>query len=133
MKRIWILGIGPLIVPKLFYVDIKRVDLYIDKVLIPRNVYVITEKIYTIFEDDYYYYLQFISQTLGNAMFDLLKTQYKNNHLTCKKYVLYVDSKKKQIEAKMCFAVFDMSLKWIKNINASSKVSKTKSTSLINF
>ena len=132
MNRIWILGIGPLMVDKLFLVDVKRINVYLNDILMPKNEYFVLEKLYELFGSDYFFYTKYISQRLGNNAFDNLKQQYENKHIICKQYKIYVY--KDKVEARMFFSIYDSKLKWIKNIKVVSKIKKySKSITLINF
>ena len=132
MNRIWILGIGPLMVDKLFLVDVKRVNVYLDDRLMPKNEYIVLEKLYELFGSEYYFYTKYISQRLGNNAFDHLKQQYENKHIICKQYNIYVY--KNRVEARMFFSLYDTQLRWVKNIKVDSMIKKSsKSITLINF
>ena len=132
MNRIWILGIGPLMVDKLFVQDVTRLDVYINNILMPKNVYIVLEEIYKLYESDYLFYTKYISQRLGNNAYDNIKKQYENSHIVCNQYNIFVSMD--QVEAKMYFSIYDNELKWLKNINVISMIKKySKSITLVNF
>lgn len=133
MKRIWILGIGPLVVQKLFLIDVKRLDVYIYDVLMPKNEYYVLEKLFLLFEEKYILYTRYITQTLGNNAFETIKEQYENAHIVCKNYSIYVYDGK--VEARMYFQIYDLDLEWKKTIHVINKVNvlESKSITLIKF
>ena len=132
MNRIWILGIGPLMVDKLFLQDVKRLDVYIDNTLMPKNAYIVLETLYNLYQSDYSFYTKYISQRLGNNAFDNLKKQYEKKHIICNQYTIHVY--KNKVEANMYFSIYNTQLKWLKNIKVKSIIKKySKSITLINF
>lgn len=119
-------------VDKLFVQDVTRLDVYINNILMPKNVYIVLEEIYKLYESDYLFYTKYISQRLGNNAYDNLKKQYENSHIVCNQYNIFVSSN--QVEAKMYFSIYDNELKWLKNINVISMIKKySKSITLVNF
>lgn len=131
MNTIWILGIGPLIVHRLFLQDVKRLDIFINNVLMPKNEYIVLEYLYKLFGNKYLFYTKYISQRLGNKVFNELKEQYDDKHLICKNYNICVS--RGLVEAHMFFDIYNKELKWIKKIKVQCKVDEAQSTTLIVF
>lgn len=108
MKRIWVLGIGPLMVDCQFIDDVSRIDIYVRDVLLPKNIFDALEVLYTTFGNDYFFYTQYGNQTLGNWTYQIVKA---SNHLICRRYIIrmYVG----RIEAHIQFDVFDNDLRLV--------------------
>ena len=68
MNTIWILGIGPLIVHRLFLQDVKRLDIFINNVLMPKNEYIVLEYLYKLFGNKYLFYTKYIREKIYKYM-----------------------------------------------------------------
>ena len=124
MKRVWILGIGPLMVSSQFIQDVPRLDMFLFGRPLSKNIFDALEVLYKAFGSDYFFYTNYANQYMGNKTYDRIKS---DNHLVCNTINIYIERNK--IEACIVFDVYDKTLRWIKNIRCRSV--KTKDDFLI--
>lgn len=108
MKRVWILGIGPLMVDHQFVVDLRRLDIFLGHQLLPKNLYDAVEVLYKKYGSDYYFYTLYANQYMGNRTYEILQEK----HMVCRRFTLHLD---KNIEARLLFDVYDDNLQYIRS------------------
>lgn len=105
MKRVWVLGIGPLMVPQQFLHDVRRMDIYLYDRLLSKNPYDALEQLYVCYGRDYYFYTMYATQYMGNRTFDTLRME----HLICRSISLHLSD---HVEARMVFDIYSKDLEW---------------------
>tara|TARA_B100000902_G_scaffold387087_1_gene430644 strand:- start:584 stop:958 length:375 start_codon:yes stop_codon:yes gene_type:complete len=118
MKRVWVLGIGPLMVPRQFLQDVGRMDIYLYNQLLPKNAYDALEQLYLCYHSDYYFYTMYATQYMGNRTYDALRIE----HLVCRSISLHLYD---HVEARMVFDVYSKELKWQRSFSCRSIKTKT--------
>lgn len=105
MKRVWVLGIGPLMVASQFLNDVYRMDIYLYNTLLPKNPFDALEALYLCYGPDYYFYTMYANQYMGNRTFETLSMR----HLICRSISIHLSE---HIEARMVFDQYSLDLKW---------------------
>lgn len=111
MKRLWILGIGPLMVSSQFIHDLPRMDIFLFGKLLSKNIFEATERLYEAFGSTYFFYTCYANQYMGNRAYSVLKGK---NHLICTTFSVNIEQGR--VEADMTFDVYDNSLQYLKSI-----------------
>lgn len=115
MKRLWILGIGPLMVWSQFVHDVPRIDMFLNGSMLSKNVFDVLEVLYNAFGSNYYFYTKYANQYMGNYTYNILKA---DNHLICKSFT--INMRENVIEAFMTFDVYNKDLIFIKSLRCKS-------------
>ena len=118
--RLWVLGVGRLMIPRLCVVDIPRMDIYVNDILFPKNIYIFIDKLYTLYRYNYVYYTMYINQSIGNAAFNRIKPMFPTDHIICQKY--WIEVVEGFVTMKLFFKIYDKELNFIKNVDVSNKI-----------
>ena len=117
--RVWVLGVGPLMCPKLCLVDIPRMNVYVDGILYPKHIHLFLERLYLAYSDNYALYMNHLHQGVGNAVFTRLFSMFQA-HVVCDRY--WFDVAEGRVRMSLYFRVYDEQLRWVQNVFATNTI-----------
>jgi hypothetical protein len=119
-SSVWVLGVGRLMVPRLCVVDIPRMNVYVNGVLFPKNIYLFMDQLYVLYQNNYVYYTMYTNQSIGNAVFNRIKPMFHDYHIVCQNY--WIEVVEGYVTMKLFFKVFDKELNFVRNLDTWNKI-----------
>lgn len=119
-EKVWVLGVGRLMVPRLCIVDIPRMNVYANGILMPKNVHDFIDKLYSMYGSDYIYYTLYTNQSIGNAVFNRVQPMFENYHVICRWYEIKISQS--CVCMRLYFNIYDHKLRWVRNLDTSNSI-----------